>query len=108
MSQQCVLPAQRAGRILGCIERSVTSRVRGICPSALLCPHRQHCAQLWAPALGGHYAVTAGPEECHGDGQSMEHLPYGVRLSCGREGSGGTLQPCQDLKGATGKLGRDF
>lgn len=108
MSQQCVLPAQRAGRILGCIERSVTSRARGICPSALLCPHRQHCAQLWAPALGGHYAVTAGPEECHGDGQSMEHFSYRVRLSCGREGSRGTLQPCQDLKGATGKLGRDF
>ena len=38
MSQHCVLAAQRANHILGCIQSSVASRVReGICPSALCC-----------------------------------------------------------------------
>ncbi|GAB0181572.1 hypothetical protein GRJ2_000622500 [Grus japonensis] len=52
MSWQCALAAQKANHILGCIKRSVTSRLREGIPlpyTALMKPHLEYCVQLWGP-----------------------------------------------------------
>jgi len=52
MSRQCVLTAQKANCILGCIKSSIVSRSREevlpLC-SALVRPHLESCVQLWSP-----------------------------------------------------------
>ena len=52
MSQQYVLAAQKANHILGCIKRSVTSRLREDSLSfysALVRPHLDYYDQFWSP-----------------------------------------------------------
>jgi len=52
MSRQCVLAAQKANCILGCIKRSVANRSREVilplC-SNLVRPHLESFVQLWSP-----------------------------------------------------------
>ena len=48
-SQKCVLTAQKANHILGCIKVSMASKVREVtfC-SVLVRPHLEYCIQMWS------------------------------------------------------------
>ncbi|GAB0177846.1 cell surface A33 antigen [Grus japonensis] len=73
VSQPCVLAAQKANHILGCIRSSVTSQVEGGDSAPLLCS-RETPPGVPYPALGPSVQdvlgpVRVGPEEGHEDDQ---------------------------------------
>ena len=51
-SKKCAPSAQKVNHTLGCIKRSVASRVREVIlsiSSALVRPHLEYCIQMWSP-----------------------------------------------------------
>jgi len=84
MSHQCVLVAQKANDLLGCIPSSVASRLReGILPlcSALVRPHLESCVQLWSPQHRTDMELLErGQRRAMKMIQGLEHLSYEERL----------------------------
>ncbi|PKU38978.1 pol- hypothetical protein [Limosa lapponica baueri] len=116
MSWQCALAVQKATCILGCIKRSVASRLREvILLQSWVRPHLESCVQLWSPQ---HRKDMNLLERVQWRATKMlrrlKHLCYEDRLrelglfSLEKRRLWGDLAAAfQYLKGATGELGRD-
>ncbi|GAB0177614.1 hypothetical protein GRJ2_000226700 [Grus japonensis] len=119
MTQQCMLAAQKANCILGCIKSSLTSRSReGILPlcSALVRPHLENYVQLWGPQYKTDMELLERVQRRATKLiRGMEHLSYEDRLrELGlfslekRRLQGDLIAAYQYLKGPTGKMAIAF